>query len=315
MIKNIIFYSALVVLLGGCAAAKVDGNQVNYGNGMSFEINETYSLIGKVPYSKPIESYDFNKPGSGTSVVHLFAKTNEQYTDVTEFVGAYSFLLPSKWYMRHPGLVPARSFWMNLKESPGVAELLKDRGVLTASKFLCGEFYLYTFTSGQQSMFYCSAETVIPPGVDHLSFLKSKFSESVRIVSSGNQSTMTISATSPPPHKPNDDSSTKVAPLGKGKYVVIAHSKIGNAEFTGRSYKSAEDALNNAVTSCNYSDGKTVWVSHVDGCVAFAKNNSGAWGKARGVDVTEASAKALKLCNAYTTDNSCSIVVTLCPEY
>ena len=312
MLKHALFCSTLVVLLSGCATAKVDGNQVNYANGMSFIINETYSLIGKAPYSKPIASYDFNTPSTGTSVVHIFAKTSGQNKDVSEFIGAYSFLLPSRWYMRHPGLVPARSFEMDLKDSPGVANLLKDSGVQTASKFLCGEFYLYTYTSGQQSIFYCSAETVIPPSVDHLSFLKSKFSESVHVVSNGDQSTVT---TSPPSQTSSEVSPTKVAVLDKGKHVVIAYSKIGNAEFIGRSDNSTEDALNKAVASCNYSDCKKVWVSHADGCVAFAKSSSGSWGKARGADVTEAKAKALKICNAYTKDDNCEVAATLCPEY
>ena len=103
---------------------------------------------------------------------------------------------------------------------------------------------------------------------------------------------------------------------GRGKHVVIAYSKVGDTARIGRSYKSAEDALHNAVAGCEYSDCSKIWVSNVDGCVAFAAQGKGVhWGKARGTDAKEAQAKALKLCNAYTTDDTCALVTSACPEY
>lgn len=101
----------------------------------------------------------------------------------------------------------------------------------------------------------------------------------------------------------------------KGKYVVIAYSPLSKKVFLGRSYQSAAEALDNAVSSCIYSDCKANYVSAVDMCAAFAFSASLGWARATGPDAEAASKKALKLCNAWTDDDSCRVVATVCPEY
>lgn len=303
-----------LVLLNGCLAGKVDGNRVNYANGMSFEISDDYALVGKAPFISPIRAYDDERSATGSSVIHVFAKANSQYKDKTEFIGVYDFQLPSRWYMRQPGMAQNRIFWLELNKYPAVADLLKEKMMLAASKFLCGEYYVYTYTSGQRSISFCASESVVPAGVDHASFLNGKFSEGVRLVSGTDVEPVQLNS-GPAQETAKDTTPVVDVVASRGKYVVVAYSKIGKVSFKGRSNTSENDALKNAVGDCKYSDCRSIWVSNVDGCVAFAKSVNGSWGKARGTDVNEAKVKALKLCNAYTQTDDCEVLATLCPEY
>lgn len=101
----------------------------------------------------------------------------------------------------------------------------------------------------------------------------------------------------------------------KGKYVVIAYSPLSKKVYLGRSYQSAAEALDKAVSSCAYSDCKVSYVSAEDMCAAYAFSAGLGWGRATGPDAEAASKKALKLCNAWTDDDSCRVVATVCPEY
>lgn len=312
-----------LMLLGGCVASKVDGNRVNYPNGMAFEISDAYAPVGKVPYQRQItSSIDVSRQAMASSVIHVFVKKDTPFKDKTEFVGAYDFMLPNGWFMMNKGLVSDTVFRLDTEKNSDVAALLAKNGMVASRRFLCGEFYLYTHNSGQQSLSYCAAESVVPEGVSDLTFLKAKFNESVRVLDQKEPRPVALAdkvtapqvtaAADAPQGKPDGQGA---GTGGRGKYVVIAYSKVGDTARIGRSYKSAEEALNSAVAGCEYSDCRKIWVSNMDGCVAFAKDTSGAWGKARGADIKEAQAKALKLCNAYTKDDACQVVTSACPEY
>lgn len=296
--------TALFVLLAGCVTSKVDGNRVNYANGMSFIISEAYTPVGKVPFN--------HRSGAGTSVINVFAKKDAPHKEVDEFVGVYSLMLSDWWYMSHQGVVSGNTFWLDHNAHPAMADILKNDEKPSKSKFFCGEFYVYSYRSGQQSIVYCAAESIVPSGENKQAFVNAKFAESVQLVSGSE--VQVIQQSSPPVQNQESVVVSETATRGNGKYVVIAYSKNGNTAYAGRSHKSANDALNTAVTDCQYSDCRKAWVSNVDGCVAFAKHGLGAWGIARGADVKEASDRALKLCNAPTQDDNCAVVTTLCPE-
>jgi hypothetical protein len=299
-----------LVILGGCIASKVDGNRVNYANGMSFEISDAYAPIGKAPFVSIVKEYEFGIKGTGSAVVHIYAKKNTQDREHTEFIAAYDFQVPTRWRMRKTGVVLENYFLLDINDTPAVGEILQEKGIRTASQFLCGEYFIYTFTSGRQSMLYCASEKAFKSTEDPKSFLKERFLDSVHVVS-GEEMQLIKQGPNPTQNR----SHLPGAVPNRGKYVVISYSKSGGATYPGRSDTSVEDALNNAVSGCQYSDCQGIWVSNVDGCVAFAKHRSGAWGKARGKDAMEASAKALKLCNAHTTTDDCEVAATLCPEY
>lgn len=318
---------ALLVYLPlvGCVASKVDGNRVTYPNGMAFEISDGYAPVGKAPFQKQVTSTS-NRQALASSVIHVFVKKDTPYKDKTEFVGVYDFMLPQRWFNLKQGIVPAKAFRMDMKQYPEVAELVQEKGILASSRFLCGEFQFYAFDRGEQSLLYCAAESVVPSGVDDLAFVRGKFAESVRQVG-GETQQLTQQPQQPSQQPPQqtapeavDNAAPKAGTLvldagGRGKYVVIAYSTVGDTARIGRSYKSAEDALSNAVAGCEFSDCRKVWVSNEDGCVAFARHASGGWGKARGADAKESQAKALKICNGYTKDDSCQLVTSACPEY
>lgn len=317
-----------LMCLGGCVASKVDGNRVNYPNGMSFEVSDAYDPVGKAPYQRRVtSSIDVSAKAVASSVIHVYVKKDTPFKDKTEFVGAYDFMLPQRWFNLRQGMAPDHFFRLDLTTAPAVADLLKDKGVLTTSRFQCGEFYVFNHNSGTQLMSYCAAESVIPPGTNTQAFIRAKFNESVRLMSGEvpppAQTAQATPALPPAPQKPAPvmtempaKGEAQVIDMGgRGKHVVIAYSKVGNTFHIGRSYKSSEDARTNAVVGCEYSDCDKIWVSNENGCVAFAKHSSGGWGKARGLDTEEARAKALKLCNAYSKDDRCTVMVSACPEY
>lgn len=329
MRKTTALAALALMLLGGCVASKVDGNRVNYPNGLAFEISDAYAPAGKAPYQKQVTATN-SRQAIASSVIHVFVKKDTPYKDKTEFVGVYDFMLPQRWFNLQQGLVPARSFRMDMKKYPEVAELLKDRGFLVSSRFLCGEFHFYAFDRGEQSLLYCAAESVVPAGVDDLTFVRGRFAEGVRQVGGETPPAQPSPKASPQPvpqpapqagpaaaAQAAREAGTQVLDAGgRGKYVVIAYSKVGDTARIGRSYKSAEEALNSAVAGCEYSDCRKIWVSNMDGCVALATQGRGEhWGKARGADAKEAKAGALKFCNAYSKDDGCQVVTSACPEY
>lgn len=103
----------------------------------------------------------------------------------------------------------------------------------------------------------------------------------------------------------------------KGNCVAIAFSRAANTVYTGRSYKSIEDALDIAVKSCTYSDCRSFYAWKEDGCVSFAQNEEQLrrWGKGVGESAKDSEIVALKYCNADNVQDTCYTVVTLCPAH
>ncbi len=103
----------------------------------------------------------------------------------------------------------------------------------------------------------------------------------------------------------------------KGSYVALAFSRAGNKVYLGRSYKSKDEAMVAAISRCPYSDCNTFYVTNHDGCVSFALNNDSyrRWGKGEGKTPEQATAVAVKYCNAPLFNENCYPVTVLCPEY
>lgn len=301
---------AFIVLSGATDAALAASGEpeehvVNTRGGQSFMVNPCFKYMGSFSEGVYISTETVAlRHAVATAHEKLFVKTFPGTKVVAELVGIRRVLLPSKWGMKSYGAMPDRySPALDLSKMKNISVWLREKGYETRGLYSFGQYMTEQESSQSGQMYFIVSHDILPPKVKSPDLaLKAWFQKRV----------VPLESASPVCQCEPSDAGGVASPAQK--HVALVYSKEKGVVFTARSASSIADAKARAQADCGAPDCMAVVVTNSDGCVAFAKDEAGRWGKARGGNANDAREMAQMFCSYISKSVTCAPIADICPE-
>lgn len=193
-----------------------------------------------------------------------------------------------------------------------ITDLFASNNLYPYATYLCGDFYVAAYVNTVMSIAYCAFIGDIPENIEPSQYIA--LAANAAIIPKKETTTLLKPTPKLTRKEPRKKATNNVIGLQHGKYVTLLYSKAANEIYYGRSTVSVDDAVEKTNARCAGTDCKNIYVTNNIGCVSFAQNDYGSWGKARGDSAQDAAATALMYCNQHSFEGECTITSTLCPE-